>query len=378
MSIFRDLKGKTLDKINKLEILESDFEVSFVRGTGKGGQKQNKTSNCAFVKHLKTGILVKCQKYRIKEANLKTAMRIIVDKIEQHQLGSDSELVQKQLKIKKNKIKKKLKTINKLNNMKNSKILAILSPSKTQDFEQSSPQVFHNLCAKPYFSPETNQLLILLKQLSVPEISSLMSVSEKIAILNFKRFQDFDENFSKNILPAILAFKGDVYKFIESDKYNFEDLQFAQEHLAIISGFYGILKPCDYIQPYRLEMKTKLENAYGKDLYKFWGRKITEYLNENLSKYDFIINLASNEYSSVIDRKKLLANVVDIDFKHVKGDKVSTIAIYAKLARGMFANYIVKNKINDVESLKAFNLDGYTFSKDLSLENKFVFVKIIA
>ncbi|MBT6293241.1 peroxide stress protein YaaA, partial [bacterium] len=131
----------------------------------------------------------------------------------------------------------------------------------------------------------------------------------------------------------------------------------------------------DLIQPYRLEMKTKLENAYGKDLYKFWGQKITNYLNQNLSEYDFVINLASNEYSKAIDRKKLKAKVVDIDFKHIKGDKISTIAIYAKLARGLFADYIIKNKIDTVDKLRKIVLDNYNLDLEKSNDYNLVFVK---
>jgi len=375
MDIFRDLKPKTLGKIQKLEILESDFEVNFVRGTGKGGQKQNKTSSCAFVKHLPTGLFVKCQRYRIKEANLKTAMRLLVDKIEEKKLGKKSEKQLKFEKIRKNKKRRESKTKNKLENMQNSKLFMILSPSKTQNFEQSCPQVFHNLCAKPTFFEETTQLLSVLKDKDVPEIANLMSVSDKIAILNFQRFQDFSLDYKQRSLPAILAFKGDVYKHIDAINYNQEDLNFANDRLGIISGFYGLLKPCDLIQPYRLEMKTKLENAYGKDLYKFWGQKITNYLNQNLSEYDFVINLASNEYSKAIDRKKLKAKVIDIDFKHKKGDKVSTIAIYAKLARGLFADYIIKNKIDTVDKLRKIVLNNYNLDLEKSNDYNLVFVK---
>lgn len=378
MDIFRDLKPKTLGKIKNLQILESDFEVSFVRGTGKGGQKQNKTSSCAFVKYLPTGIFIKCQKYRIKEANLKTAMRLLIDKIEEEKLGKMSEKQLKFQKIRKNKLRKKSKTKNKLENMQNSKLFTILSPSKTQDFEQTSPQVFHNLCAKPTFFEETTQLLSLLKQMDIPEIAKLMSISDKIAILNFQRFQDFSLDYKERSLPAILAFKGDVYKHIQADIYTQEDLEYANDRLGIISGFYGLLKPCDLIQPYRLEMKTPLVNAYGKDLYKFWGQKITDYINQNLSEYDFVINLASNEYSKAIDRKKLKPKVVDIDFKHIKGDKVSTIAIYAKLARGLFADYIIKNKIDTLDKLRKIVLDNYTLDEKLSTEYKLVFVKNVS
>lgn len=378
MDKFRDLKPKTLSKIQKLEILDSDFEVNFVRGTGKGGQKQNKTSNCAFVKHLPTGLFVKCQRYRIKEANLKTAMRLLVDKIEEEKLGKKSEKQLKFEKIRKNKKRRKTKTKNKLENMQNSKLFTILSPSKTQDFEQFCPQVFHNFCAKPQFFEETLQLLSLLKQMDVPEISKLMSVSDKIAILNFQRFQDFSLDYKQRSMPAILAFKGDVYKHINSENYTQEDLEFANQRMGIISGFYGILKPCDLIQPYRLEMKTSLSNAYGKDLYKFWGQKITDYLNKNLSEFDFVINLASNEYSKVIDRKKLKPKVVDIDFKHIKGDKISTIAIYAKLARGLFADHIVKNKIDTLDKLRKIVLDNYTLDENLSTEYKLVFIKDVS
>jgi len=378
MDIFRDLKFKSLEKIKKLELKPEDFEVKFVRGTGKGGQKQNKTSNCAFVKHVDSGLHVKCQRYRIKEANLKTAMRLLIDKVEEKKLGKKSEKQMKIQKLIKNKRNRRAKTLKKISNASSSKIFAILSPSKTQDFDQSCPQVLHNLCTKPHFFAETLQLISLLKELELAEVVGLMKVSESIAILNFKRFQDFSDDFLQNSLAAILAFKGDVYKHIDVEDYSLQDYEFANQSLGIISGLYGILKPCDLIQAYRLEMKTSLENYAGGNLYKFWGQKITNYLNQNLSEYDYIVNLASNEYSKVIDRKRLKPKMIDIDFKHRKGEKLSTIAIYAKLARGLMANYIVTERVDHPDKVKKFSLNNYKLDESLSNDMKLVFIKDVS
>ncbi|MDQ3396000.1 MAG: peroxide stress protein YaaA [Bacteroidota bacterium] len=252
-------------------------------------------------------------------------------------------------------------------------MLIIISPSKTQDFSTGSSI---KLKTQPSFLAETGLLVKELKKKSVKQIIKLMDVSPQIASLNFERYKQFHTPFTPdNAKQALLAFKGDVYTDIEVDDYKKEELQFAQKHLRILSGLYGLLQPLDLIQPYRLEMKIKLKYKRRKNLYQFWGSRITELLNEDLKKSNdkVLINLASKEYFKVIQEKDLQAKVITPIFKDYKNGEYKIIAIFAKRARGMMTNYIIRNNIENVEEIKLFHQAGYNYDDNLSGENEWVF-----
>lgn len=252
-------------------------------------------------------------------------------------------------------------------------MLITLSPSKGQDFEVALPTSTHTIPREL----EQSQLLIdeMLKY-DVAQVRDMMAVSENIALLNVERFHTFSRPFTaENAKPALFAFKGDVYSGIQKDQYSEDDLGYAQDHLRILSGLYGALRPMDLIQPYRLEMKTKLKNSRGSNLYQFWGERITNSLNNDLlmQKEATLINLASNEYFKSVKTKKLQGRLIDIAFKEIKDGKARIIAIFAKRARGMMADYILRHRIENSADLKAFNEGGYVFSAKDSTENLWVF-----
>jgi len=201
-----------------------------------------------------------------------------------------------------------------------------------------------------------------------------MSLSEKLSKLNFDRFQAFKTPFSlDNAKQALLAFKGDVYNGINASSLSVKDLDFAQKNVRMLSGLYGVLRPLDLIQPYRLEMGTKLSNVQGNNLYDYWGSGISEVLNEDEEK--LIVNLASNEYFKAIDKKLLKAQILDIVFKEKKNDTYKVIGIYAKRARGLMINYIIRNRLTDAEVLKDFSDEGYLYNQDLSSDSTWVYVR---
>ncbi|MGB0545445.1 MAG: peroxide stress protein YaaA [Candidatus Pseudothioglobus sp.] len=249
-------------------------------------------------------------------------------------------------------------------------MLAIISPSKTQDFSQCDIDIF----SQTRQIESSNELIGILKNKSKSQIAKLMSISEKLSELNFDRFQNFQLPFTlKNAKQAILAFKGDVYNGINAPELSHEDLEFAQGKVRMLSGLYGVIRPLDLIQPYRLEMGTKLSNAKGGDLYDYWGSDISSVLNED--EPDLIVNLASNEYSKAIDKKTLNADILDIVFKEKKGDNYKVIGIYAKRARGLMVNYIIRNRLDKPEELKDFTDEGYRFDKGLSNDSSWVFLR---
>ena len=252
-------------------------------------------------------------------------------------------------------------------------MLITLSPSKGQDFDTPSPSGI-------YTAPdqlEDSQLLINeAKKLDIKDVRALMDVSENISILNVERFHTWQMPFTlENAKPALFAFKGDVYSGIQKEKYSDEDLKYAQDHLRILSGLYGALRPMDLIQPYRLEMKTKLKNPRGDNLYQFWGERITEKLNDTLDTHQekVLVNLASNEYFKSVKPKKLDARLLNISFKETKDGKTRVIAIFAKRARGMMTDFILRNRIERAEDIKDFGAGGYTFLEQQSTENNWVF-----
>lgn len=252
-------------------------------------------------------------------------------------------------------------------------MLITLSPSKGQDFETPA-------LSKTYSKPEAlkdSELLIKeLRKIKQQDIQQLMSVSENIAKLNTDRYKSFKTPFTpKNAKQAIFAFKGDVYSGIDIEKYSDADLEYAQDHLRILSGLYGCLRPLDLIQPYRLEMKTKLRNVRGENLYQFWGDRITDELNKALEiqKQPVLVNLASNEYFKSVRPKQLKGRLLNINFKETRDGKTRVVAIFAKRARGMMTDYILRNRIEKPEDIKKFKQGGYRFRKELSNEKQWTF-----
>ncbi len=254
-------------------------------------------------------------------------------------------------------------------------MLVVLSPAKTLDYKSIIPKF---ACAVPAFLNDSQELVECLALKKPEELSKLMNISNKIAILNFQRFQDFKVPFTAdNARPCIFAFKGDVYQELDLCNYTKEDLAFAQKHLRILSGLYGLLKPLDLIQPYRLEMGTALENPRGKNLYDFWGDKITKALNSAMSelKTGQLVNLASNEYSKVIKPEKLKGKFLNIVFKEKQGKEYNIIGIFAKRARGKMSNYIIKNRVSTANDIMNFAVDGYKFNGRLSDPQNYVFTR---
>jgi len=252
-------------------------------------------------------------------------------------------------------------------------MLIVISPSKTLDFSSNTFDT-HTL---PRQLKQSQELINITKQMSAEDLSALMKISNKLGQLNWQRFQDFTQPFQlSNSKQALLAFKGDVYAGINADQYSADDLSFAQQHLRILSGLYGALKPLDLIQPYRLEMGTRLNNSQGKNLYAFWGSQVTDVLNQDLSEDSsppYLINLASNEYYKVIKPKELQAKIITPVFKENKAGVLKTIGIHAKRARGLMTNYIIKNRIRNIEQLKEFSEEDYKYRNSLSSDKEWIF-----
>ena len=252
-------------------------------------------------------------------------------------------------------------------------MLIVVSPAKTLDYETPSKTKVFTL---PDYLDNSQELISRLRQLSSLDISELMKVSTNIADLNFDRYESWNKSFTeKNAKQAVLAFKGDVYTGLNAETFNAKDFNFAQKHLRILSGLYGLLRPLDLMQPYRLEMGTRLDTDRGKNLYEFWGSTITEGLNAQLkkTKSGALINLASNEYFKAVKAKQLNSEIITPAFKEFKDGDYKMIGIYAKKARGMLSRYIIKHRLTDPEDIKAFDEEGYTFSKKLSKGNTWVF-----
>lgn len=252
-------------------------------------------------------------------------------------------------------------------------MLTIISPSKTLDYQ--SP-LLTKLYTQPALLNDSQQLMTTCQQLSVDDIKGLMKISDNLAQLNHERFQQWQPSFTlNNARQAILAFKGDVYEGLHVDDFSNDDLAFAQQHLRILSGLYGLLRPLDLIQPYRLEMGIRLKNSQGTNLYQFWGDKLTQYMNQLLQKQNSsaLVNLASDEYFKAINPKKLIAPIIKPVFLDEKRAEYKVISFYAKKARGLMSRFIIKHQLTDMESLKSFDLAGYQFDKTRSNANEFVF-----
>lgn len=253
-------------------------------------------------------------------------------------------------------------------------MLLVISPSKTQKFDIP----IRGDCSQPLFVAQTERLVRQLKQLDQTQLAVLMKMSDKLAKVNYKRFLDFNLPFtSENARQALFMFQGDQFDSMAVDSYSEEQLAHAQHHLRILSGLYGILRPLDLMQPYRLEMATKLAVGEAKNLYSFWGDLVTRELNNEMSDdpQPLLINMASAEYFKVIRRKELQADILTLTFKQEKEGKLKTIAIYAKRARGAMVDFIIQNSITNPIDLQAFNIDGYRFNPDLSTDNEWVFVQ---
>jgi len=250
----------------------------------------------------------------------------------------------------------------------------IISPAKSLDFEKELPTKGFSI---PDFLSESKVINDSLKKRSPGELKSLMNISDKLAELNWDRNNSFKIPFNAdNARPSIFTFNGDVYNGLDSFSLSEDQIKIAQGSLRILSGLYGLLKPLDLIQAYRLEMGTKLNVNGSANLYDFWKNKITQKLNEEIKENELFINLASNEYSSVIDKKELKTTLISPIFKDMKNGKLKIISFYAKKARGMMVRYILDNNINNEEDLKGFNYGGYSFSQPESdNSNELVFIR---
>jgi cytoplasmic iron level regulating protein YaaA (DUF328/UPF0246 family) len=253
-------------------------------------------------------------------------------------------------------------------------MIIIISPAKSLNFDSV---LMLEKSTEPRFLVQCNELMDELKTMNSYEIMKLMKVSKNIADLNIERFNKFKE--SNEVKQAIFAYNGQVYKSMNPANFSEEEMDFAQNHLRIISGLYGILRPLDLIKEYRLEMSTKLKNSYGDNLYKFWGEKITSVLAEEIKDHSekTIVNLASEEYSKSIDLKKLSEEygILNIVFKENRNGQYKVIGMKAKAARGLMVSYIIKNHIDRVEEIKDFDTDGYIFNSKLSNKDTWVFTR---
>lgn len=252
-------------------------------------------------------------------------------------------------------------------------MLALISPAKTLDYQSTLPTDEHTL---PRLLQQSQQLIDVSRKLSASQIANLMSVSEKIANLNVERFRDWDSDFDlSNARQAIFAFKGDVYTGLDAYHLDEKDFKFAQKHLRMLSGLYGLLRPLDLMMPYRLEMGTRLENPRGHNLYEFWGDIITNLINEDLEQAgsNVLVNIASDEYYKSVKESKIKAEIIKPVFLDQKNGKYKVISFYAKKARGLMARFIIENQLSSIEDLKSFNTDGYYFDAASSLSGELVF-----
>lgn len=249
----------------------------------------------------------------------------------------------------------------------------VISPAKSLDFERPLPTQEYS---KPVFLKQTKEIVSVLKKLKPTDLSELMDISDNLAQLNWQRNKDFKTPFTpENARPAVFAFSGDVYLGLDAHTISASKLDDLQTKLRILSGQYGILKPLDLIQAYRLEMGTSLPIREYKNLYSFWKKTLTDSLNKELKKNELFINLASNEYFSVIDVKQLKVPVITPEFKDYKDGKLKIISFFAKKARGLMVRYIIENDVETIEDLKGFNYEGYQFDANLSKGNTLVFTR---
>ncbi|RMQ44537.1 hypothetical protein ALQ04_01695 [Pseudomonas cichorii] len=254
-------------------------------------------------------------------------------------------------------------------------MLMVISPAKTLDFE--TPPTTERY-TQPQYLDHSQELITQLRELTPAQIGELMHLSDKLSGLNAARFGSWTPDFTPdNAKQALLAFKGDVYTGLQAETLNDAQLSYAQDHLRMLSGLYGLLRPLDLMQPYRLEMGTRLANARGKDLYAFWGTRISEWLNQALADQgdDLLLNLASTEYFSAVKRSALKARIIDTEFKDLKNGQYKIISFYAKKARGMMSRFVITEQIDTPEALKQFDVQGYRYSAEQSSPDKLVFLR---
>lgn len=254
-------------------------------------------------------------------------------------------------------------------------MLTLISPAKSLDFEHPAPLP---TATQPRFAQQSAVLAKILKGYSPQALSDLMGISDKLASLNAARYQQWALPFTPaNSKQAVFAFTGDVYTGLDATSLSPEALEFGQAHLGILSGLYGLLRPLDLIQPYRLEMGTSLPNPAGKDLYAYWQQQITQTLSQLLSEQQVpvLVNLASQEYFKVIDQKKITQRIITPVFKDWKNGEYKIISFFAKKARGLMTRFLLQNRLDMPDALKDFNLDGYAFNPALSADDTWVFTR---
>ncbi|MGG5873308.1 peroxide stress protein YaaA [Pseudomonas peli] len=254
-------------------------------------------------------------------------------------------------------------------------MLMVISPAKTLDYDTppATPRF-----TQPEHLDHAQDLIQQLRDFTPAQIAELMHLSDKLAGLNAARFGSWERPFNpSNAKQALLAFKGDVYTGLNAEDFSEADFDFAQTHLRMLSGLYGVLRPLDLMQPYRLEMGTKLANPRGNNLYDFWGERISGWLNEALAAQgdEVLLNLASNEYFSAVKRKALNAQIIDTEFKDLKNGQYKIISFYAKKARGLMARYMIKERLTNPAGLKDFTYEGYAYSSAQSTPSKLVFLR---
>ena len=252
-------------------------------------------------------------------------------------------------------------------------MLFLLSPAKSLDFTPPSADLPHT---QPLFVKQSAELIAVLRQKSPQQIASLMHLSDALATLNVARYEAWRPRFTaRNAKQAALAFNGDVYGGLEAGTLSTEELAWAQDHLCILSGLYGVLRPLDRMQPYRLEMGTRLATDRGDNLYQFWGARIAEYLNRRLAadRTPVVINLASQEYFKAVDRKVLKGRVVDCVFEEGKAGRYQVVSFFAKRSRGLMARYATQHRISTPSQLQAFDLEGYAYAPGASAPERLVF-----
>ncbi|MFT4565476.1 MAG: cytoplasmic iron level regulating protein YaaA (DUF328/UPF0246 family) [Saprospiraceae bacterium] len=251
-------------------------------------------------------------------------------------------------------------------------MIILLSPAKSLNLNP----IEYSKNTSPLHKSEIKELISIMKTYDSEGLGDLMHISKKLADENLNRFSNFKSRHTgKNSKQAVFTFDGDVYRGLNAQEWTEEDLTYAQDHLRILSGLYGVLRPLDLIQAYRLEMGSSITTNAGKGLYKYWGSKISKHLNGALRSHGnkTILNLASNEYFKAVDLKTLKSDILNINFKEYRNGKVTFVSFSAKVARGLMANYIMKNRIEDIEEIKGFNVENYRFDMDLSKEGELIF-----
>ncbi|MCH7344080.1 peroxide stress protein YaaA [Pelomonas sp. CA6] len=255
-------------------------------------------------------------------------------------------------------------------------MLYLLSPAKSLDYDSPTPSALRALQTLPQFIPEADALIGILRRKTPAQIAELMDLSEALAGLNAARYAAWSTRFDEhNSKPAVLAFNGDVYTGLQAASLGVDELRWAQDHVLMLSGLYGVLRPLDLMQPYRLEMGTALENPRGRTLYAYWGDRIAEHLNERAAQQrtPVIVNLASQEYFKAADRQALKPRVLDCQFEDWKGGRYKIISFFAKKARGLMARYAIQNRIDRPEGLLDFDLEGYRYAAEASSQERLVF-----